>query len=41
LKTDFARVFAKSVGRRRRNGTVGELPSFESFYERAMEIRLD
>jgi glycosyltransferase involved in cell wall biosynthesis len=41
LKTDFARVFAKSLARRRRNGTVGELPSFESFYERAMEIRLD
>jgi glycosyltransferase involved in cell wall biosynthesis len=37
LKTDFARVFAKSVGRRRRNGTVGELPRFDSFYEPVAE----
>jgi glycosyltransferase involved in cell wall biosynthesis len=39
MKADFARAFAKSVARRRRNGSLGELPRFESFYEAAGESR--
>jgi hypothetical protein len=37
LKADFARVLAKSLARRRRSGTMGELPRFESFYEPVAE----
>jgi glycosyltransferase involved in cell wall biosynthesis len=38
LKADFARVFAKSLARRRRSGAIGELPRFDSFYESVAEL---